>query len=1353
MNKNFNYSRLFKELLVVSLSGAAFITPMNLSYAADVQIYADGTSDGNKTFVMMLDNSGSMGTIDMPSGVGCPVRNNAYVMNEEPRTTISGTSYTLMYCNGTNGQRQYNRMDNLKKAIMDLMDTASIPSEKSRGGTLYLKDVVMGVGGFPLDGTSRMLVSANKLGDVGSPQRLAIESAIAGLTPTYTTPTGYAYAEAVAHLMGTSTASGNANKLIERFRKSSGTWSQCMSWSQTTYKATCSNWQAITTAPSNITSLYNFDLYPSGLAGGGYYRLVQNSPTEKIVENYWLSGSTWKQCTRWNNITNTGLKQCNQWNTTLSAEPTNIWDYYRSSDYDNYYNTTTNNSRYRQYGDTGNGTYVEVGSATQTSPLPEVSKRQSCDGQGVYILSDGEPNYSPASELEPRMKNALGLPNVDFTCPTTGGLVNTTYAGNPNSGWHCMGELAKRLVLGNNVQGLSFKTAFVGYGKSFEGLANQDQINACKLGSRYPYNSKGEFIASKEDSCSPTVTNTALKNDATGYGLGGYTYAQSSQDVLNSIVKFLADLGEASVGSLPTGAWSVPSDTLNPQGLQPYAYMRVLQPEPGAGRLSWAGNLKKYNLVDGVLRAGDTTTSSAVLSTIVATYGQFAGPSDMWSTTSADGGSVTLGGAYAKVPLPVTGTATSLRRVFTDLKADQAGTGLEKLGNDTNVASADLLKIVDRQASDTTNATFVLNKFANQDVLKIASNRIKRTLLNYLGYSVELNDTALPTTLDTPTQKSNSMGGVMHSLPLQLTYEGTLDADGNLTTTRAQSTLFGTMEGGLRLVDASSGSEQMVFVPADILLSDWARALKAGQASTSGLANGVDGAWVADSAYVATTVGTSTSMKASRMNIYGGLRMGGSSYYGLDVVNPTDTKFLFRIGSDQSNFVRMGQSWSKPTLANIRYQGKIRRVMIVGGGYDECYEDPRFVLKSSGDNTTCANKTIAKGNAVYIVDALTGERLWWASNTGANGTNTNLKHSIVSGISAVDGDNDGLADHLYFGDLGGQVFRIDLNNNTTTSSSATATGVRVVRMANLATTTAGVEFTNGDNPRFYETPTVTVHRDLGSRFIAVSVVSGDRSSPLDVAPTVDRIGLPAVLTGRPANNVYALMDIDAVKRNIMASDVRLEVNDLNRARLLVNPNASALNAASLIRTYAPYNVAPAVGQTDNRIFGWSRSLSSDYTGAEKANGTFRKLGGIKAYEAPVAISNNLILTVYDPESKQLNPNADACLPRIIGETYRQYYCLPFGRCMTVNSAGVYGYDVNAEKNTGYQDPTNSTITSSNKTPIGPGIQGNVLGGKIQTTATECGALQLAGIANGTGEWECSIKQQPLNWYSSSIKAN
>lgn len=1347
MRKNLKFKKKFKLFIQISLYSSVILSPALLR-ASDIQIYSGGSAGGTKTFVMMLDNSGSMGAIDLPSGVNCITISASLSFNLKPYVTetfrsSSGTDYSANYCKDSSGNKYYDRMSNLKIAMFKLMDTTSIASDKSLTGQIDLSEVIMGVGAFPQGADAQILVSTKKLGSIGSPQRLDIERAIAGLQPTYRTPTAHAYAKAVAHIMGTSTSS--TNLITDTYKKSGTTWSQCNSWSTNSFTAKCISWENISSIPNNIGDYYNFTKYPVGVIGNGYYRKVVSGQPWKIIEKYRFYSGVWTECSGWYDVNAKGVRQCYLWVNVLSTKPTDANEYFDEGSYGNYFETGTNNTLVTKYGEDGDGIYVKYTAPTSPSPLPALADRKTCDGQGVYILSDGEPNDGPESQILPAMKNVLGSYGTDFTCPSDG-LENTKYAAEliANSGWHCIGELAKRIYdPSKNPQNVHFKTAFVGYGDSFRSLTNKDQINACKLGS-----------AEKGDSCSPDSINTTIRNDSTGYGLGGYTYAQSSEDVLNSIVKFIDGLNGEVVSSLSTGAWAVPVDTLNPNGLQPNAYMRVLQPEPGTNKVSWIGNLKKYHLVDGVLKQSSISTSSSILNN----NGQFAGPSDIWSGTSNDAGNVTLGGAYAKVPLPyktaLINQENDLRRVFTDLSPNTSNV-LVQTSNHTTQPSENLLKVVDRTASDTTNASFVLNQFKTQDKLKYATNRVKRSLLNYLGYSLDINDLDLPTALNTPGKKQNAMSGVMHSLPLQLTYEGDLDADGLLGTTRKQYTLFGTMEGGLRLVDASNGNEQMTFVPSEILLSNSAQlALKPQQSNSNGLAHGVDAPWVADAAYESksTTVAgvTTTAMTASRMNVYGGLRMGGESYYGLDFLNPKEAKFLFRIGKNQTNFARMGQSWSKPVIANIRFQGKVRRVMIVGGGYDSCYEDPRFTLKSTGNNSTCATKTKAQGNAVYIVDALTGERLWWTSDTGSNKDQADLKHSVVSSISTADGNNDGLVDHLYFGDLGGQVFRVDLNNNTTVTSTAASFATRVVKLIDLATTSAGVSFTNGDNPRFYEAPTITVHRDKSKKFIHIGLVSGDRSSPLDVAPA-ERVGLPAVLSNRPVNKVYGLMDIDAVKFNIMQSTVTLETQNLNLSHLIMNPGVAYNSAEGLINAYAPYNAKPATGP-DTRKFGWYRSLSATSAGVEKATAGFRKPGGMKAFEPPIALTGNLIISVYDPESKELGYNTNPCEPRIIGETYRQYYCLPFGACMSLN-AGNYSYQVTDEKNTGYQDPTDKNNNSLNKRPVGVGIQGNVLAPKTQTNATECGALQLAGITRGTGEWTCSVKQQPLNWYSSSIRSN
>lgn len=54
------------------------------------------------------------------------------------------------------------------------------------------------------------------------------------------------------------------------------------------------------------------------------------------------------------------------------------------------------------------------------------------------------------------------------------------------------------------------------------------------------------------------------------------------------------------------------------------------------------------------------------------------------------------------------------------------------------------------------------------------------------------------------------------------------------------------------------------------------------------------------------------------MNIYGGLRMGGSALYGLDISTPTAPSLKFKIAPTTSGFSRLGQIWSKPVVASIR---------------------------------------------------------------------------------------------------------------------------------------------------------------------------------------------------------------------------------------------------------------------------------------------------------------------------------------------------------------------------------------------------------------------------------------------------
>ena len=1349
-----------------------------------------------------------------------------------PYATGSTSNYQRLkntcYNPGSNGALKcYDRLSRLKDGMFAFLDSnnTSLPNVVVGLGHYSIDADNSGAA----DGNAgRILVPAVALGAIDSTQRNALKTALRGLVASGGTPTAAAYAEAAAYLMGTSTTSQVqiSKDLYKKAEVLVFDHYECQNSSRPYLSGSkCYQYQGFSGNTQNATDAYSCPPtgYPTytyrGTSGQSLKRCYKTSTTSGID---YKTANTYKLCTGSSYpYLNTENDNCYQYNTGVSGNNENATVINRTED--NYYQciswrttdftagvqycgagttsqrTSTNTSYWTNLGTTqpsgfyGDGyetlsgvlytwqNEMQLGSSAYSgfnysvssskksdllsyaSPLPVASSRVSCDGQGVYILSDGIPTEKDDSTLNSIMNTSLN--STTFDCAASGALASS-------NDWHCMSNYAKKLFNGGVIQTLatsatnpvnvSIQTAIVGFGSDFSSLSSTNVVNACKLTSRTQADRTGD------DACSPNQGTNAVANP--GYGNGGFFTAQSAQGVTDSVIAFINNIGKIPLAPLTTGAISVPADALSPSGLQPYGYLRALEPDPQSGKLAWAGNLKRYK----VLTTGENAGAFAGANGSTLVYnadGSFkTGTKDLWNSVTVynnksynDGGIIGLGGAYSRVPMPISGqtedlTVTpqkyefaanpnGLRRLFTDV----AATGGATLTGASNGAS--LLRIPEWPASTATApsnvATYVLDKFGTQTTLQNIPLLAKQKLLNYLGYSVPLDETAtdLPTTLPISATPHLAMGGSVHSFPVQMTYSGTLDASGNLTSTRSQSILYGTMEGGLHIVDSSTGVEQMVFVPAELLRNTTAsKALVRGETDASSPQAGLDGTWVADSLYVAQKASSSSEdsvVKASRMNIYGGLRMGGESYYGLNVLNPTAPKFLFRVGRDQTDFNRMGQSWSKPVLANIRYNNAIKRVMIVGGGYDACYEDPAFTLAASGDNSSCTTKTKAQGNAVYIIDATTGERLWWASNTiGATdiGTaNIDMKHSIVSRISAIDRNGDGLVDHLYFGDLGGQVFRADLNNTVGTTTANF--GKRVVRLANLATNTAGAALAGGKNPRFYEAPTVTIHDQGATTFMLIGIAAGNRSTPLDVYPIIGRDGMsPATaLNDRLVNNVYGIIDRDFIKRNLFTeasnSDgtaFNLSTQNINLSTLQKDPQTLSGNIPSLfIGTSATKN-------------GWYRSLSSNSAGTERADNSFRIIGGMKAFEEPIALTGNLIVPVYDPQGTGIAPQ-NPCLPRVVGETNRQRYCLPFGVCL--NSDG--SKNNSNEEDTGFKTKTTGCpagVTECNDNTLGAGIVGITPAPITEPTDGSCPDFTIAGNEKGTGKWQCIPTINPTRWY-------
>jgi type IV pilus assembly protein PilY1 len=233
----------------------------------------------------------------------------------------------------------------------------------------------------------------------------------------------------------------------------------------------------------------------------------------------------------------------------------------------------------------------------------------------------------------------------------------------------------------------------------------------------------------------------------------------------------------------------------------------------------------------------------------------------------------------------------------------------------------------------------------------------------------------------------------------------------------------------------------------------------------------------------------------SKAYIYITMRRGGRFIYALDVTTPTTPKVLWRIDAATTpGFAELGQTWSRPRMTLVKGyvdgNGKPKPVLVFGAGYDAAGEDAEPPTADT------------MGRGIYVVDAETGALVWRATSatdtstcpTGASCASvTGMKWAIAADISVLDRDNDGVMDRLYAADLGGNVWRVDLE--TVTSGAPANWQVTKLAALGCASGVCG----SGVSPRkFFFPPNVVsvgVTGGTGS-YDAVMLGSGDREHPL-----------------------------------------------------------------------------------------------------------------------------------------------------------------------------------------------------------------------------------------------------------------
>lgn len=302
------------------------------------------------------------------------------------------------------------------------------------------------------------------------------------------------------------------------------------------------------------------------------------------------------------------------------------------------------------------------------------------------------------------------------------------------------------------------------------------------------------------------------------------------------------------------------------------------------------------------------------------------------------------------------------------------------------------------------------------------------------------------------TDARQAMGDPIHSQPVIVNYSLTDSA-----------VFVATNHGFLHSFDPATGEENFAIMPKDLIgnLHDLYI-----DSSTFSHIYGLDGDMVLR------TVG-------DNIYLYVGMRRGGNNYYAFDITSKTNPRLMFKIDGGTGDFANLGQTWSKPTVTKIKVGTSTKNVLIFGGGYDE-NQDSKLLRGTDPASTD------AVGNSVFIVDADTGELIWSASKTGADLNLPDMKYSIPARISVIDRDNDGLADHMYVADMGGQLFRLDIHNEKSGADLVTG-GL----LANFGGDTAQ------DHRRFYYGPDISEISLGADHYYAVVLGSGFRAHPLN----------------------------------------------------------------------------------------------------------------------------------------------------------------------------------------------------------------------------------------------------------------
>lgn len=528
--------------------------------------------------------------------------------------------------------------------------------------------------------------------------------------------------------------------------------------------------------------------------------------------------------------------------------------------------------------------------------------------------------------------------------------------------------------------------------------------------------------------------------------------------------------------------------------------------------------------------------------------------------------------------------------------------------------------------TDSTNAFKTGNNLITPTTLGLGSDSSERDkLIQFVhGYdSYDENGNGVTT-----EKRDWILGAFIHSRPYLVHYA-------------SRDVIYaGSNDGMLHAFDDSTGDELWGFIPPNLLTQ-----LQALHADVN--LSFVDGSPKAHISY-------DSHGQITQVILIFGERRGGNRYYALDVTDPLKPKYLWDIGpdtkvSDKFPYAEMGQSWSSPIIGKIAYGSGEKWVAFIGGGYDGNQDNSPAALADS------------KGRAIYVVDIFNGSLVWRYSFA----EDSKMTYSIPSDIARVDVDGDGWVDRLYAGDLGGRMWRFDINPKDKDGNPLPWTG-KIIFKSNPEGTT---------NPRkmFYP-PDVTLESDNNGDYEMLFFGTGDREHP-KTTTIIDRL--------------YAVKDRNLADKNPAVAYAESD---------LVNVTDDLLQNSS--KSMAEKNALLAQLKDKG---GWFITLDS--------------MSGEKALSAPVVFYKTVYFTTFSPTS---GVETDPCF---VGEGTAMAYALNFR-----DGTAIFNLDLTNDTG-GKKVITKSDRSSVIGTAIPSGVIVTVIEGKAVSYVGVGGGVYSPRLAN------------------------